>query len=256
MRWCILTRILITNDDGIEAEGLKHLIEAMRPLGDIVVFAPATEQSGMGVSITFFSPLNVEKHVFSCETPGHKVHGTPADCVRLGLHLLGDAKPNLIVSGINRGANLGRYVLSSGTVGAVIEGAFRGIPGIAFSASNYYEPNYALFQKHARSIASHVLLHPLPDHTVLNVNFPKGESKGYRLTRQGLGHWNEELVVHRESSYIFQGSPQFENEHPHGEVFLLEEGYITASPIRIFELTHDEHLNDHKEHFELKLNVD
>ena len=249
-----MTKILITNDDGIEADGIAHLIEAMRPLGDLVVFAPAKEQSGVGVSITLFSPVNVEKHFFPCKTTANKVHGTPADCVRLGLHLLGDEKPDLIVSGINNGANLGRYVLSSGTVGAVIEGSFRGIPGIAFSDSNYKRPRYKDFQPFARSIAAHVLEHPLPDHTILNVNFPTKPVQGIRMTRQGLGHWNEELVSPEPSSFAFSGNLKLDNEHPHGEVSLLEEGYVTASPIRIFEMTHDDHLSDHKEHFETKLN--
>ncbi len=249
-----MTKILITNDDGIDAEGIANLIEAMRPLGDLVVFAPATEQSGVGVSLTLFNPVNVEKHIFPCKTAAHKIHGTPADCVRLALHLLGDEKPDLIVSGINRGANLGRYVLSSGTIGAVIEGSFRGIPGIAFSDSNYKIPRYKDFQEYARSIAAHVLEHPLPDHTILNVNFPSKPVKGIRLTRQGLGHWSEKLVSHDPSSFAFYGDLSLDNEHPDAEVSLLEEGFVTASPIRIFEMTHDNHLSDHKEHFEAKLN--
>ena len=250
-----MTKILITNDDGIEANGLKALIEAMRPLGELIVFAPATEQSGVGVSLSLFSPVRVEEHLFPCQTPAHKVHGTPADCVRLGLHLLGDWKPDIIVSGMNRGSNLGRFVLSSGTVGAVIEGSFRGIQGIAFSASNYQTPNYTLFLNQARSIVSHILSHPLPDHTILNVNFPRSAPKGIRLARHGRGHWDEKLIQLEGANYAFEGQPILSDEHPQGEVSLLDEGYITASPIRTLELTHDAHLTDHRDHFEKILNA-
>ncbi|MCB1118006.1 MAG: 5'/3'-nucleotidase SurE [Chlamydiia bacterium] len=247
--------ILITNDDGIDAVGLKFLIEAMRPLGNISIAAPATEQSGVGVAFTPFAPIKVIKHSFPCSTPAFKVHGTPADCVSYMLHMDHIEKPDLIVSGINRGANTGRYVLSSGTVGAVIEGLFANIPGIAFSCMNYHEPNYALFVEHARAIAQHVIEHPLPEHTLLNVNFPQNAPKGYRFARQGGGHWSKRAVQVDEDTYILEGAPLYEGEHPDGEVSLLREGFITAAPIRVFNLTHHAHLDEHKSIFESKFNV-
>ena len=247
-------KILITNDDGIDAKGIEVLIEAMRPLGEIMVAAPATEQSGVGVGLTLFSPVEIQEHALSCKAPAFKVHGTPADCVRMALHLHPEDQFDLIVSGINRGSNLGRYVLTSGTVGAVIEGLFRGVPGIAFSCSNYEEPNYDDFIEHARSITRHIIEHPLPPHTLLNVNFPKTHAKGIRLTRQGAGHWQEELIKTSPTSYALHGQPLIDGEHPAAEVALLHEGYITASPIRIFELTDHDHLDIHKSIFEKKLN--
>lgn len=248
-----MTKILITNDDGIDAEGIRYLIEAMHPLGEIIVVAPATEQSGVGVSITLGKAIKTEDYNLPCQSRAHKVYGTPADCVRLALHWMKDTPPDIIVSGINRGTNLGCNVFSSGTVGAVIEGRVRGVPGIAFSASHYSEPNFADYIYDVRSITEHMLEHPLPDHTLLNVNFPTGTAKGIRFTRQGLGHWDEEFIVD-DKSYTIQGGPKLEGEHPDGEVSLFHDGYITAVPLRIFELTHDHHLDGHKELFEKRLN--
>ncbi len=248
-------RILISNDDGIDADGLRFLIEAMRPLGDITVAAPATEQSGVGVAFTPFAPVKVVKHPLPCNTPAFKIHGTPADCISYMLHLDHIEKPDLIVSGINRGHNTGRYVLSSGTVGAVIEGLFADIPGIAFSC-NYQEPGYERFVEHARAITKHMLEHPLPDHTLLNVNFPGGDPKGYRFARQGAGHWSKRVEQTDVDTYVLHGAPHYEGEHPEGEVLLLKEGYITASPIRVYDLTHHDHLDEHKSIFENKFNED
>ena len=129
--------LLITNDDGIHAPGLKHLWEAVAEHAETSIVAPATEKSGCGLSITWAKPLRVHPIEWENKTPCWSVSGTPADCIKMGLNVLLDKPPHMILSGVNRGSNAGRTVLYSGTIGGVIEGALKGIPGIAFSFCDF-----------------------------------------------------------------------------------------------------------------------
>ncbi len=167
-------RILVSNDDGIFSPGIKALGLAMRALGEVYVVAPDVEQSAVGHGITVRRPLRF-KHTQSAgfgEIPAYRVDGTPADCVVLGVHLLG--RPDLLVSGINIGVNLGLDLTHSGTVAAALEGTSLGIPSIAFSLDTAEEPNFARAAEWAVRIARKVVERGLPKGVLLNVNFPAG----------------------------------------------------------------------------------
>lgn len=251
-------RILITNDDGVHAEGLRHLWSALQGLHEVVVVAPKYEQSGVGLAITIRDPLRVEKVNWDQPTEVWSVSGTPADCVKLALHTLKDFRPDLVVSGINRGSNAGRNAFYSGTVGGAIEGVMQGIPSIAFSCEEYDVPAYAAFARHIPSIVQHAIEHPLPSGTLLNVTYPCSHTsklQGMKLARQGKGYWAESPSERQHPaeghSYYWLGArtAQFD-EHPESDVALLKQGYITAVPLQVAELTDHLHLQQRREQFE------
>lgn len=248
-------KILITNDDGIYAPGIKALWEAVSDFADVMVVAPSENMSGAGVSITLNNPLHMKSVVWESGAKVWKVTGKPADCVKLGLNAFLPEKPALILSGINRGANSGRTVFYSGTVGGVIEGALRRVPGIAFSYENYDRPDFNDLKKFIVPIVAHVLKHPLPFGTILNVNFPERPIVGIRLAKQGHGYMNDSPD---ERIHPTDGTPYFwlgekwehHDEHEDSDVSLLAQGYITAVPIHVQELTHHGHLSEHRSTFE------
>lgn len=250
--------ILLTNDDGIHALGLRHLWNALQRDYTITIVAPQSEQSSVGMSITTRSPLQIQRITWPNDTNAWAVSGTPADCVKLAWHKLMDNPPDLIVSGINRGSNAGRNVLYSGTVAGVIEGILHDIPGIAFSTGDYEKPIYEPTESYVKDIVGHVLQHPLPSGSLLNVNFPKDASAGYKgvkMTRQGRQYWGEnpdERTHPGEGhAYYWLGSQLFEfDEHEDSDIFWLAQGYVTAVPIHVHELTDHTHLNNHKKTFE------
>ncbi len=248
-------KILIVNDDGIHAPGIKHLWRAVSEIGDPWIVAPSGEKSGVGMSITLYSPLHVEAVTWENDTPAWKVSGTPADCVRLGLSVILEHKPDLIVSGINKGSNAGRTAFYSGTVGGVIEGVLRDIPGVAFSCESFEKPDYAATEKHVTQIVEHLIEHPVAKGTFLNVNFPdKPEFKGYKLTRQGRGYWRESPAARQHPDgftyYWLGGEWGHHNEDEESDVALLSQGYITAAPIHVEELTDRAFLEARKHQFE------
>ena len=251
-------RILLINDDGIDAEGLRYLWQALHPIGDLYIIAPAIEQSGSGVGITLRSPLLIEPVEWENNTPAWKVRGTPADCVKMAVSKILPFKPDLIVSGINRGSNSGKNIFYSGTVGGVIEGVLRDIPGIAFSLAceGIPNPNYNVPAKYISSIVQHVLDEPLPRGTFLNVNFPtEGDDiVGFKLARQGKGYWLENLHerLHPDGKpyYWLGGVWNTQEEHEESDVHYLQKGYMTAVPIHIEELTCHGTLEGRKDTFE------
>ncbi len=247
-------KILITNDDGIAAPGLKHLWEALADAAELYIVAPATEKSGVGLAITIRDPILIQPVEWEKDTPAWRVTGTPADCVRMGMSVILKDKPDLIVSGINRGSNSGRNVLYSGTVGGVIEGALRNVPGIAFSCVDFMNPNYQQTQEHILPLVHYVLQHPLPQGTILNVNFPDAQKiLGVKLARQGRGFWIEspDARQHPEGhDYYWLGGKWHEHdEHEESDVHLLKQGYAAAVPIHISELTDLNHFHGRKDHF-------
>jgi 5'-nucleotidase len=250
--------ILITNDDGIYAKGIKHLWQALEEFAHVSIIAPASEKSGTGVSITLKDPIHIENIRWEKETPAWKVSGTPADCIRMALSVILDQPPDLIVSGINRGANSGRNVFCSGTIGGVIEGALRGIPGIAFSSVDFENPDFLSAQKCVLPIVRYLLEHPFSKGTLLNVNVPTGATKGLKLARQGMGSWieNPDKRLHPDGiPYYWHGGKWDEhNEHDQSDVALLQLGYTTAVPLHISELTDHEILKTRKALFEEKCN--
>lgn len=248
-------KILITNDDGIYAAGIQTLWEAVADFADIMIVAPSENVSGAGVSITLNNPLRMEELQWGYGAKAWKVSGRPADCVKLGLNAFLPEIPDLILSGINRGSNTGRTVFYSGTVGGVIEGALRRVPGIAFSYENYENPDFSLLKKYILPIVEHTLKHPLPPGTILNVNFPGKPIQGIRLAKQGLGFMNDDpdkrMHPTEGTPYYWLGEKwEHHEEHEDSDVVLLAQGYITAVPIRVQELTHHTHIDSHRSIFE------
>lgn len=258
--------ILITNDDGIHAPGIKLLWEAVREFADIAIVAPNSEKSGSGLSITWTKPLNIHPIAWDSSTKAWSLNGTPADCVKMACTVLLEQKPQMIISGINRGSNAGRTVLYSGTIGGVIEGTLKNIPGIAFSFCDFDPPPLSATKKYIYPLIQHFLENPLPQGTFLNVTFPlnceKGV-KGFRLAKQGRGFWVEdpERRIHPEGLpyYWLGGKWSSFNEDPESDVALLDQGYITAVPIHIDQLTDNQAYAAQKEIaeklFSFELNV-
>ena len=186
--------LLITNDDGISAPGIKHLWQAVHEFADVAIVAPHVEKSGCGLSITWAKPLRIQPFVWDGDTPAWSVNGTPADCVKMACSVILEKRPQMVLSGVNRGSNAGRTVLYSGTIGGVIEGANKNIPGIAFSFSDTEVPSISATKQFIFPLVKHFLEHPLPQGTFLNVTFPcncKDGVKGLRLAKQGRGYWVE-----------------------------------------------------------------
>ncbi len=236
--------ILITNDDGISAAGIHNLWQAVRPFADCVIVAPLSEKSGSGLSITWTKPLRIQSVQWDSTTPAWSVSGTPADCVKMACNTLLERKPDMILSGINHGSNAGRTVLYSGTVGGVIEGILKNIPGIAFSYCDLTPPTSNTAQKYISSLVQYFLKNPLPQGTLLNVNFPSNSQeppKGFKMAKQGHSYWTEdpEKRIHPEGIpyYWLGGKWSSLQEDPESDVFLLEQGYVTAVPIHVSQLT-------------------
>ena len=250
--------ILICNDDGVHALGIKHLVKSLKGIADLVVVAPATEQSAVGQSITIRHPLRIEELERSqFDVPAWSINGTPADCIKIALSVILSKRPDFIVSGINRGSNAGRNVIYSGTVAAVVEGVLQGIPGIAFSVVEYFNPNYALTEKYIPQLVHYIEKHPLPLGTFLNVNFPLGmenDFKGLRFAKQGREYWVEspEQREHpvEKSTYYWLGTKiaEFE-EDKESDISLLRQGFAAIVPIHISDLTHHHHFNVSRDHF-------
>ncbi len=236
--------ILITNDDGVNAPGIRTLIGIMRKLGDVVVVAPDSPQSAQSHAITVSEPLRLKLikdedgyREFSC-------NGTPVDCVKLGTKIVLRKNPDLVVSGINHGSNASINVVYSGTMAAVIEASIDKIPAIGFSLNDY--SHHAKFH-HAeifiKEIAQGVLLRGLPESVCLNVNIPKisnEEIKGIRVCRQAKGSWVEEFderVDPRGRNYYWITGVFSNPDHQKGtDIHAMENNYIAVVPMS-FDLT-------------------
>lgn len=250
-------RILMTNDDGIHAPGIRHLWHALREIADVTVVAPDREQSAVGLSITVRQPLRVEEMDWEGHGNIFAVNGTPADCIKIAVNVVLDQKPDLILSGLNRGSNAGRNVLYSGTVAAAIEGTMHDIPSIALSCYDYHDrPDYPAAAHHVPQILNYINEHPLPRGSLLNVNFPssKLEVQGFKLTSQGMEYWAENMSQRQHPAeghdYYWLGAQlrQFE-EDTDSDVVWLRKGFITAVPVQVHQLTHQNYLNEKSDHF-------
>ena len=166
--------ILVTNDDGITAPGIRALVEAVRDLGTVIVVAPDSPQSGMGHAVTIGEPLRLHKANVFEGIEAWECSGTPVDCVKLARDIILKRKPDLCVSGINHGANHSINVIYSGTMSAAMEAAIEGVPSIGFSLLDYrYEADFTIAGQVATMLAKKMLDQPMPAHTLLNVNIPK-----------------------------------------------------------------------------------
>ncbi len=240
-------RILLTNDDGIFAPGLRALRKELQRLGDVTVIAPAQEQSGVGHSITLLTPLVVKEVEDEDGSPlGFHVEGSPADCVKLAILELMERPPDLIISGINSGANAGINVLYSGTVAAAIEGAFFKITSIAVSLELSEHFDYPHAAKHAVRVIERIIARKPTAGSLFNVNLPahsRGEPRGVRVVPMGVGRHGEGFERRKDprgrTYYWLTYAPPFHLEGPETDVSSLAEGYITVTPLH-FDLTrHD-----------------
>jgi 5'-nucleotidase len=228
-----MSRILITNDDGVRSEGIHALAEALRPLADVTIVAPHAEASAIGHALTLRRPLRMEKAGASL----FEVDGTPTDCVNIAITKLFDGFPDLIVSGINKGLNLGDDVTYSGTVAGAMEGALLGVPSIAISLERTrgtydFGPSAAA----AASIAAMVLRQGLPPRTFLNVNVPSAPLRGVRLTVQARR--NHITVVDERCDprgqpyyWIEEGQNDWE-PHDRSDYQAIRDGFISVTPLQ------------------------
>lgn len=190
--------ILVTNDDGITAPGIRALIEIMNEVGETIVVAPDSPQSAMGHAITINSTLHCEKIIVNNSSQlEYSCTGTPADCVKLAINELLDRKPDLCVSGINHGSNSSINVIYSGTMSAAMEAGIEGIPAIGFSLLDYnWTADFNPLRKYIKQITIEALSNKIPENVVLNVNFPKlkeEEIKGIKICRQAKAKWVEKF---------------------------------------------------------------
>jgi len=254
--------ILLTNDDGIHAPGIYNLWLGLKDYCDLTIVAPAEDQSGSGLSITTSKPLHIRQVPWEdTTTKAYKVNGTPTDCIKLALNVICETRPDMIASGINRGANSGRNILYSGTVAGVIEGTLRNVPGIAFSCDNFEKPNFARAQNHVYLFVKYLLEHPLPPGGFLNVTFPdhEGPVKGIRLAKQGRSYWVEKPQERQHPEghnyYWLGGQRHHVEEHEESDVELIKNGYLAAVPIQIHELTDHAQFEGRKSAFEDWINA-
>jgi 5'-nucleotidase len=246
--------IVLTNDDGIGAQGIKNLWEILKDHFEIIVVAPSSEMSGSSVSITFSKPIQYKKvQWYDNQTVAWSINGTPADCVNLAFNVLLNTPPVMVLSGINFGSNAGRSVLYSGTIGAAIVSVIQGVPSIAISYAS--SDSSSKYLSYVKSIVDFFVHNVPPKGTYINVNIPPGDIKGYRLTQQGNGLWVDDIKVHmiKENNFsakLINGRFIGLSEHHESDVELLSKGYITATPIDIFKLTNFEHLQEQRRNFE------
>jgi len=236
--------ILVTNDDGITAPGIRKLIKIMNKIGDVVVVAPDSPQSGMGHAITIDSTLHCDKiKIDDGPQMEYQCSGTPADCVKLAIKEVLKRKPDLCVSGINHGSNSSINVIYSGTMSAAIEAGIEGVPAIGFSLLDYsLEANFDNLEVEILKIAKNVLDKGLPNGVVLNVNFPKSEKPfaGIKICRQAKGNWEEDFDKRKsplgKEYYWLSGKFVNQDTGKDTDVWALENNYISVVPTQ-FDLT-------------------
>lgn len=227
-----MPRILVTNDDGVHSPGLKSLADALSELGDVIVVAPPAEASAIGHALTLRRPLRLE-----LVAPGmYVVDGTPTDCVNLGVAAVLKGPPALVVSGINKGWNLGDDITYSGTVAGALEGALLGIPSLAISLERTDgEWDFTHAAQAAVRLARAVLRHGLPPRTFLNVNVPRGRPKGVRVTVQGRRQHAtsviEKLDPRRQPYYWIEEGENHWEPHDRSDYEAVVNGWISVTPL-------------------------
>jgi 5'-nucleotidase len=247
-----MKQILITNDDGFESEGLKALVEAVRDIAQVTVVAPTTEKSACGHSLTLTRPLRfieIDDDFFKLDD------GTPSDCIYLALHALFDKKPDLIISGINKGSNMGEDITYSGTASAAMEAVLQGVPAFSISqvcknrCQNIDELGFDLARETAADLAKKILYEkfPLGERKFLNINIPpikKSESKGYKITKAGFRLYGNDAHLHRNprgEEYYWLGIHPLEwipSKDKMCDLEAVNEGYISITPIHLDMTSH------------------
>src|SRR5437773_7535318 len=235
-----MTRILVTNDDGYRSDGIRVLADALRACGDVTIVAPVQEASAIGHALTLRHPLRLERiDAHTCA-----VDGTPTDCVNIAVTQVFRALPDLVVSGINKGWNLGDDVTYSGTVAGALEGALLGIPSIAVSLrATRADYDFSYAARAATAMAEAMLRRPLPSRTFLNINVPKGEPKGYRVTVQAKrNHATSVAGRHDPQSrpyyWIEEGQDQ-RAPHDRSDCQAVRDGFVSVTPLQPDLTAHD-----------------
>jgi 5'-nucleotidase len=237
--------ILVTNDDGITAPGIRALIQIMNTIGDVIVVAPDRPQSGMGHAITVdnvlhCNPITIDdgpQIEYSCS-------GTPADCVKMAVNEILNRKPDLCVSGINHGANSSINVIYSGTMSAAVEAGIEGVPAIGFSLLDFnYKADFKQGEEFVKRITLNALKNGIPEATVLNVNIPKLKKehiKGIKICRQANGYWREDFDKRKspfgKEYYWLSGEFVNKDKGEDTDIWALENGYVSIVPVQ-FDLT-------------------
>ncbi|MFZ2446626.1 MAG: 5'/3'-nucleotidase SurE [Syntrophobacteraceae bacterium] len=232
-------RILLTNDDGIFAKGIETLYVALAGEHEVTVVAPETEQSAVGHAITWLSPLRVNMVKRNGTFFGYALTGTPADCVKIAINELLDPPPQMVVSGINLGANVGVNVIYSGTVSAATEGALLGVPSIAVSIDSFMPVDFSAATGFITRLVAMVAKNGLPPGISLNVNIPNlpaSEVRGVRVTRQGnmkcLERYDKRTDP-RDNTYYWLCNSAIESDpDPDADSTVLAAGYISVTPIQ------------------------
>lgn len=236
--------ILVVNDDGVTAPGIRALANAVKDLGEVVVVAPDSAQSGMGHAITINKPLRLtEVHNFE-GIKAYQCSGTPVDCVKLAVDKVLHRQPDLCVSGINHGSNSSINVIYSGTMSAAVEASLEGIPSVGFSLCDYsHEADFTAAAYYARFVAESILKYGIPEKTLLNVNIPKlplNKIGGLKIARQAVAKWEEEYLERKDPMgrpyYWLTG--KFVN-YDHGQdtdEWALANGYVSVVPVQ-YDLT-------------------
>jgi 5'-nucleotidase len=225
-------RILVTNDDGYRSEGIHALARALREVGNVTIVAPVQEASAIGHALTLRHPLRLE----SIDDGVFAVDGTPTDCVNIAVIHVFKGLPDLVVSGINKGWNLGDDVTYSGTVAGALEGALLGVPGIAVSLRQTRDSyDFSFAARAAATMADAIARRPLPPRTFLNVNVPKGQPKGYRVTVQAKrNHVTSVAERHdpkgRPYYWIEEGQNDWE-PHDRSDYQAVRDGYVSVTPL-------------------------
>ncbi|MEA3544491.1 MAG: 5'/3'-nucleotidase SurE [Thermodesulfobacteriota bacterium] len=225
--------ILVTNDDGVHSLGLRALTTSLSELGQVVIVAPDRNRSAIGHALTLDRPLRAEE----IKSQVFAVDGTPTDCVNLGIHGLLSQRPDLVVSGINRGSNLGDDITYSGTVCAAMEATLMGLPAFAVSldTNQFNDEDLTLAATFSKNLAKKNLAEGLPDETFLNVNIPSVPCRGVQLTRQGKRHYGDTVVSKcdprgREYYWIGGSEAGFE-DIPGSDCNALQQGLISVTPL-------------------------
>jgi 5'-nucleotidase len=228
--------ILVSNDDGIRAAGIRALEAALAPLGEVWVVAPDREQSAASHSLSLYRPLRVEM----VDERHYAIDGTPTDAVNLAINGIMKQKPDLVVSGINHGGNLGDDITYSGTVSAAMEGTLLGVPSIAISLVSHDAPDFGPAAAFAARLARTVAEHGMPRDTLLNVNVPgvpAAELRGYRITRQGKRRYGDAIVEHldpRGRKYFWIGGEDLGFIPAEGtDCTEVAGGYISITPLHL-----------------------
>jgi 5'-nucleotidase len=243
--------ILVTNDDGISAPGIRTLISAMNELGEVIVVAPDSPQSAMGHAITINSTLQCNQvKIDDGPQIEYSCSGTPADCVKLGINEILDRKPDICVSGVNHGSNSSINVIYSGTMSAAVEASIEGIPAIGFSLLDYsWNANFNEIKKYLINITKQALLNGIPKGNALNVNFPKlkeKDIKGIKICRQANAYWVEKFDkrVNPQGKEYYWLTGEFINKDNgnDSDEWALANGFISIVPVK-FDMTDHENIS-------------